>query len=322
MKKILCILIAALMLIASTACAETVFSFANPVLTLNMGQTQAIDLTGLELVFGAGEVDGIPAIQIDINGDGSKLAGINVNIVGDKVVFGIEGVSTTFYTNLPEAATNVTNLDLSGLNIDAEQLANILMSSIEVDGDTIKIPYTAVNDVLEAIAPSLEGVEIPGLDISQMKDAIAQLKQTNSGVNLEVTYTEDGGATFFAANVIPVQNGQAGETVLNVSFKMDASIVDFRLDAPGQVSLYFIASPVDENSKSVSLGGESNGTGFDLTGVASTREADMTFVALDAEGAVDIQSLTEEQTEAMSGELMNALGGLIGYIYGALGAAA
>ena len=62
--------------------------------------------------------------------------------------------------------------------------------------------------------------------------------------------------------------------------------------------------------------------GFDLTGIASSGEADVEFAALDAGSAIDINTMTDEQREALSGELMSAAAGLIGYVYTALGAAA
>ena len=37
--------------------------------------------------------------------------------------------------------------------------------AVEMDGNTIRIPYTAVNDVLEKLVPAVEGLEIPGINL-------------------------------------------------------------------------------------------------------------------------------------------------------------
>lgn len=323
MKKVLAILIAVMLLLTAAASAESVFSFADPVLTLNTGETQTIDLTGLEVVIASEEMNGGMAIQVDVNGDGNKLLGISANVVGEKVVFAIDGVSNVYSAEIPVGAVSgVASLDLSALNIDVEALMTTVMSSIEMDGNTIKIPYTAVNEILEALAPALEGMEIPGVDMSQLADTVAQLKQSNSGISLEVTYAEAEGGMSFSAAAIPVQDGTAGDVALNISFEMGDSGMNARIEAPGQGAFYFNMQPVDDVKVKVNLGGEAQGMGFDLSGIASSTEADVEFAALDAGNAIDVQSMTEEQTEAFSSELMGAAMGLIGYVYGALGAAA
>lgn len=323
MKKVLAILVALMMLTAVAASAENVFSFADPVLTLNMGETQTIDLTGLELVVASEEMNGGIAAQVDINGGGNKLMGISANVVGEKVVFAIDGVSNIYSVEAPMGAVNsFASLDLSALNIDVESLLASVMGSIEMDGNTMKIPYTAVNDILEAVAPALEGVEIPGFDASGIADSVAQLKESDSGVNLEVTYNQTETSMTFNAVAIPVQNGTAGDPALNLGLNQDESGVALNIEVPGQGAFYFNMQPIDEEKIKVVLGGEAQGMGFDLTGIASSGEADVEFAALDAGSAIDINTMTDEQREALSGELMSAAAGLIGYVYTALGAAA
>lgn len=324
MKKTIAILIALMLLVTAAASAESVFSFADPVLTLNMGETQTFDLTGLELVIASEEMNGGIAVQIDINGDGNKLLGIAMNIVGDTAVFAIDGVSNVYSVQVPMGAvSSVASLDLSSLDIDFEALVGSVLSSIEMDGDTIKVPYTAVNDVLEAIAPVLGSIEIPGLDASQVADLIAQLKQSNSGVNLEMTLTQGEDTVSVSAKAIPVQDGTAAtEAALIFSFNMDESGLSLNIEVPGQGAFYFNASPIDDEKVKVNLGGNAQGAGFELSGIASSGEADVEFAALDAGNAINIESMTEEQNEAFMGELMGAAAGLIGYVYTALGAAA
>ncbi len=327
MKKMLAILVALMLLMTAAASAESVFSFADPVLTLNMGEAQTIDLTGLELVIASEEMNGGIAIQIDIKGGGNKLMGIAANIVGEKVVFAFDGGSNVYAVQAPmapmAAVSSLSSFDMSALNIDFEALMGSVMGSIEMDGDTIKVPYTAVNDVLEAIAPMLESVEIPGLDASQIPEVIAQLKQSNSGVNLELTLTQGEDNVSVSAKAIPVQDGTAAaEAALVVSFNQDESGLALNIEVPGQGAFYFNASPIDGDKVKVSIGGNAQGAGFDLSGIASAGEADVEFAAIDAGNAISIETMTDEQNEAFMGELMSVSAGLIGYVYTALGAAA
>lgn len=324
MKRILAVLMALMMLMTAAASAETVVSLADPVLTLNTGEAQTYDLTGIELAIAGSEIDGVPAAQIDINGNGSKLLGISVNVVEDKVLLSVDGVSSIYYAQLPEQVSEVTGggLDLSGLDLSAVDLdLEALLGAIEMDGDTIRVPYTAVNDVLEAITPALSGLNIMGVDLSALSEAVAQLKESDSGITLEGTYVEGENGFSFSAAVIPVQGGEAGESVCNVSYNTDETGVSGSLDIPDQVSLYFSAQPTDEKVR-VSIGGEGMGMGMELSAVVSVSEADVTFTKLEADGAIDIQSLTDEQNEALIGELATAGGGLIAFVLGAMSAAA
>ncbi len=322
MKKLLAILVALLMIAAAAASAEGTFTFADPVITLNMGEAQTIDLTGFEIEVVGGKAGDVVAAQINLSGDGEKLAAFNLNIIGSKILIGIEGVSKTFYVELPEQVTGMASMDLSGLNIDFEALTTTVLSSIEMDGNTIRIPYTAVNEVLEAIAPAIESVEIPGADLSQFSGIVAQLKESNSGITLEGSFEQAGDKMSVSAAVIPVMNGQAGESVANLGFDADDAGLMVKLDVPGKFSGYFGAQPVDESKYRISVGGEAEGMGADLTGVASYSETDAELVLLDEASAIDVATLAESDDQALMIELMGGIGGLYQYFAGALGAAA
>lgn len=323
MKKLLAILVALLMLAAAVASAEESFTFADPVLTLNMGETQTVDLTGFEIEIAGGQTGDVVAVQINLKGNGDTLMTINGNVVDSRFVFAIEGMSRTFYVDIPEQAANVQNFDLSGLDIDVEALMTNVLGSIEMDGDTMKIPYTAINDILEAFAPALDGMEIPGMEDTKFSDIVAQLKESDSGVSLKGSFTQaDESSMSVAAEIIPVQGGVEGDSVLNLGFDMDDSGMMVQIEVPGQFSGYFSAAPIDDAKTQVSIGGEADGMGGDLTGVVYVGQSDVELVLLDASGAVDFQELAENGDEALMTELQGAASGLIQYFFGALAAAA
>ena len=188
-------------------------------------------------------------------------------------------------------------------------------------GKTV-ITLTALNDLLEGIAPAIESIDIPGADLSQFSDIVAQLKQSNSGVNLEGSYEQTDSGMSASAAVIPVMNGEAGEAALNLDFNMDDSGLMVQIDVPGQFSGYFGAEPVDESKVKVSLGGEAQGMGLDLTGFAAYGETDAELVLLDEAGAIDVATALDGSDQTLMMELMGAVAGAYGYFTGALGAAA
>lgn len=322
MKKLIAIVLALLMIAAAAASAEGTFTFADPVITINMGESQTIDLTGFEVGLVGGTAGDVVAAQINLSGDGNKLLTVNLNIVGSKILLGIEGVSKTFYAELPEQLSSMSSMDLSGLNIDMEALGSILANSIELDGDTIRIPYTAVNEALELIAPAIESVEIPGADFSGFSSSVAQLKESNSGITLEGSFAQTDDKLSVSAAIIPVMNGQAGESVANLGFDYDAAGLTVKIDVPGKLNGYFSAQPAEDSKVKISVGGEAEGKSFDLTGVASYGETDAELVLLDEASAIDVATLAESDDQALLFELMGAIGGLYQYFTGALGAAA
>ena len=323
MKKILAVLVALMLLVMSAASAESMISIVDPVVTFNMGdqsEEQNVDLKGFGLNITAGQADQAVALQLDVMIEESKMAGVAVNVVGNKLLFAFDGAETVYSVEIPvDQMSGMPALDPAALNINTDELAEKLMSAIEVDGDTMRIPYTALNDVLESIVPALEGVEIPGADMSGFADAVAQLKESNSGINLEITGdpTAENGA--FVIKAIAVQNGEVGDEVFNATIERKDSDVDFKAEVPGQGSVYFSIKAADEGKSHIVLGGEAQGTsgeiGFDLI----VGESDAQPRVLDPEGALDVQTLTDEQQQTLITEMMGAAGGLMSLFGGLMG---
>ena len=320
MKKIVAILLALCLMTLCAASAETVLSIADPVISVDLGETQTIDLTGLTLNIAVGEVDGALALRVDFLNNGSKLYGLDANVVDEKVVIAFDGVSQTYSASMPELPS-VSDFDVSSLNIDTDALVETIMTQAEFDGDSIRVPYTAVNEVLEALVPALEGVEIPGVDLSEMSDMVSQLKASDSGVNLEIGYaqTEAG----FSGSVVAtlVENGEAGEVVLTAQAALEDNAADVTLDVP-QVGTLYCTTHTSGDEIALVLGVTSSEMSGNFSGVVSMRSENVTFAQLDAANAIDVESLTSEQTESLGMELMGAASGLIGFVFGALDAAA
>lgn len=321
MKKIVALMVALMMLIASAACAESII-IADPVITLNMGGEQVIDLTGLQLSIATGEANGNPALQIDVSGNGSKLMGISANVTGEALVFAVDGVSGTYCVPLEAIMSQMnvsTNMDLSSLDIDVNALMTAIQNGVEFDGTNFRVPYTTVNEVLEIVAPAMASIEIPGVDMAEFTDGVAQLKESNSGITLEGSFAQDGDNMSAALNLIPVQNGEAGAAAMTMNADMGDNGISVVVDIPGQANLYLKAAPTESGTVAVSVGGNASGMSFDFSCIVGASDADVAFQALDAANAQNVLELTEAQQQQLLGELQGAVGGLIGYVMGALG---
>ena len=321
MKKMIAILVALMLMAMPIALAEPSFTLKDPVLKINMGEEMNLDLTGLELVLVGGELGDKAAAEILINGNGETLFSIHANVIGETVLLTADGLSNVYSIKIPADVTSSME-GLQGIQlpeIDVEGIMEILMGSMEMDGNTIRIPYTAVNDVLEKLVPAVEGLEIPGinLDPAQFADAVKQLKDTNSGITLEGSYAEADNGTAISAKAFMIQDSAASADPL---FTLDVAVgedMSFNLDIPGQASLSFATS-----GEKFTLAMSADGTGFELTASAIVGETEVSFVELDGANAIDVETITEEQATAMTQEVMGAAGNLINFLYGALGAAA
>ena len=328
MKKLFAIVLALLLVLAPAALAENagVFTLSSPVLNLNMGgENMSVDLSGLDLVISAGLAGETPSLQIDINGNGEKLFGAAANVQGDRFVVAVEGMSTPVYVQIPETLNNLSSLDLSGLDIDIESLAGIVMGQLEInsEGDTttFKLPYTAVNEVLAAIAPALSSIEIEGVDTAELAEELAELKDSDNGINIEGSYSATETGIAVNASIIPVDDGTAADAAANLSVVLGDTI-DVTLEVPGAGSFALTLAPQEDDSINLSLRINAEGVDAELTATVSVSEADATFTEIDAANAVNLEELADEDAEALIGELYGAAGNLIGFVFGALGAAA
>ncbi len=316
MKKILALLIALMMLALPMASAETVFTFADPVLKLNMGEEQTIDLTGLELVLAAGELDNDSiGLKLSINGE-EPLFCLKAMVIDNQLILTADGLSNTYFVVLPERVQNIQNFELPE-NIDLEAVIDTVVNGIEMDGDTIRVPYNVINDALSQLVPALKDVEIPGVDMNDFADNVNKLIESNSGITLEGTYNETDGGMDVAAKAFLVQNGEASaDPAFNLTLSLGENI-SLTIDVADVGSFSF--SVVGDQ---VTIAASAEGQSFSLTGKVGTREEDVAVENLDAVNALDLQNLTDEEQEQLGSELMNAADGLITYFSSAMGDAA
>lgn len=354
MKKLLAVILAVLLLGSATAFAETatVFTLSDPTVTANIDSEEMnIDLAGLELAIAPIMEGEVPGVAINIYGKGELLLAAAARVLGDRALLDMEGLSNTYYAAIPDVASMAGSMDLSGIDMDA--LTEIVMGSIELEteGDTttFKLPYTAVNQILEAVLPVLKQVDVEGvdLDLSEVEDMLAQFKETDSGLNVKGTVKETETGASGAVQTYLVQGGQASESPVS------ACTVDFN---QGETGITFAASlfAADEESGSllnvvtinaeigaavnvnialmegmanisfsydfatglVTINVNAEGIDVTLTCTVSVGEGEITIVpAGDPSTAINLEELTEEQVEQATTELTQATAYLVGFLY-------
>ena len=362
MKKLIAIFLAILMLGSVTAFAEsaTVFTVSDPIVVVEtMDQpAQTIDLTGLALAISpiTNGDDLTVAMNVLMNEQPALVAA--AKIVGERAYLALNGMSNTYFVDIPvEQVASVAQLDPADLGIDVEALVQQLMSELVIttEGETthFTLPYTAVNNAIETLAPAIAQVAASqGLDTAEVDNTIAQLKQSDSGITVEGSLTQSEMGISADCNFLLVQGGQtAPNPIANVKFMGGADDIQFHgelevaVAADGgepQTALIInvnvgkevpnfdltVHVPAAQASFSVSFNAETStvsfmasveGTNVMVSFKVGVSEGELVVCPIDEAGAIDLQSLTEEQTQQLQNEAMQAVSPLMSALSQVLG---
>ena len=276
MKKLLAIVLVLMLLTASAAFAETatVVTYANPVVSVTQdGQTQTIDLAGLELTLSAGLVgeepqvgeDGaeaadtrVPTILLDVVKDGQALLSGEAQFIGTALVLNLDGLSRPIavdmaqagemavggyrqmFAALPEMAKSslpaFTGVQIP--KVDLMGLAGVLpMLGIEPvtteNSVSFELPAEMVNMLLQMI---LQQVPAEALQSIGLADSLNQLL-ASGGFALRGNISDDGTTAVLAIGVHPVADGATADEAaftLNFSSAANADTLSVDMSMGGQ----------------------------------------------------------------------------------------
>ena len=220
MKRILAILLALLMLGSVSAFAEAapVFAVVEPsLLVQNSDGTNQINTPGLQILVGAmpGDEQGV---VLNILGGGQLLFRAQARVEGEGVLLSADGLSHSYYLAQSAKTGNIAS------SVDVQALIAPIMEQVqlnyEADGIHFELPYTAVVDVLEQLAPQIN----TGSSDVDLEQVIASLRESQSGPTVSgVLQPTDNGTTGELA-VYMVENGVKPETpAANLSFSMETN---------------------------------------------------------------------------------------------------
>ena len=357
MKKIvsllLCLLLACALPAAALADGEpATFSISD--ISLNAtaeGENISMDFEDLELVFSLVEEDGSMVVLNIFDGDKLLLSGSG-KLDGNRVYFTIDGLSHTYYAEMSEeggaSAPAIGSNPLSDEEMQA--LVEQLMSQLEISQDgtttTFRLPYTAVNQLLEQLLPVFE--QIPTLDsdtFAELEGAIAEMKETDSGVEINGSFDISDTAISGVVNFLPVANGTAADAPAayvnfeaNIGSEMlikgDVNVQEdsgysqalaFTLTMGDTFDFEMLADDAtvhvsfDPASSRLLLEFHQDEIQFSFGATVGVSERELTVCPLgDLSAALDIQSLSEDEMTALQNEFMAASAKLIGSLYSVL----
>jgi hypothetical protein len=358
MKKIvsllLCLLLACALPAAALADGEpAAFSISD--ISLNAtaeGENISMDFEDLELVFSLVEEEGNLLVLNIFDGDKLLLSGSG-KLDGNRVYFTVDGLSHTYYAEMSEeggaSAPAIGSNPLSDEEMQA--LVEQLMSQLEISQDgtttTFRLPYTAVNQLLDQLLPVFE--QIPTLDsdtFAELEGAIAEMKETDSGVEINGSFDISDTAISGVVNFLPVANGTAADApaaYVNFEANIGSEIIikgdmniqnddgsytkafaftltmgdtfDFEMiveDATIHVSF-------DPSSSRLLIEFHQDEIEFTFGATVSISERELSAGPIgDLSAALDVQNLSDEQMNELQSELTTVSAKLIGSLYSIL----
>ena len=235
MKKLLAIVLALMLMMASAALAETasVAILSNPTLVISSPEGDMnLDLSGLEATVAAGLSGETPTVQLDVAHDAEELLGLVLQIVDNKVVVALDGMSRPIASAIPETGTDTqetmvelfSNLQaLSELKmpafggvtvpkLDLMPVAGLLGSEPTADANGVQsasfsLPYEQVNQMLGMLEYIIPAETQAQPQVSQLLQLIKMLQNSKSGFALEGKVSDSGDKAELLVDILPVQNG-------------------------------------------------------------------------------------------------------------------
>lgn len=357
MKKIISLLLCVLLVCALPAAAladedPNCFSISGISVDAAVdGQNISLNFENLELVLAFIEDDNTFIVNI-FDADRLLLSGTG-KLEGNRLYFTVGGLSHTYCAEIDLEDSSAVPA-ISGFSLSEEQIQAIvepLMAQLEISqhGTTtsFRLPHTATTQLLEQLLPLFE--QIPTLDsdtLGELEGAIAQMKDTDSGIELNGVFTISDSTFSGVANVLVVNDGVAADAPVayldfeatvgsELSVKGDLNILvedaytqpfAFTLTIGDSVDFEMLAADAtlhanfDIASSRLLLEFDQAEThiAFGATfGVSSDRE--LTVCPLgDLSEALDVQSLDEEQINILQTELSSAVSELLGSVLSVL----
>ena len=280
MKKWIAVILAVLLLGPTFAFAEAV-----PVLDLNDpvvdvttdGESVHLELGGLTLRFGAVGEEGSEALVLNILGDGEVLFAAAARPEDGRVLITADGLSHSYAAPLPGGQLVESADDEDGAPLAA--LLEGVMSAAEIepaaDGLHFRLPYTAVNQLLRELLPTLE--QIPNAD--ELIAALDESEARGDGFELSGVFGL-GEDTPITLAVTPVEGGVAADepvalAVLSVNTFEDGTDFSLSVTSPalGTDPLFLLQGSL--------RGDEDEGLTLHVELFVSSAAADTPLVTLD-----------------------------------------
>lgn len=291
MKKVLAVVLALMLLLASAALAEPakIIDFTDASVTVEMqGQTVRYNLDGLDITLALGLAGDVPTVQLDAVAAGDNVLAAVIQFIDGRMVLDVDGLSRPIAADmsaagstgadpqaiLEEAFASITENSETKLGlipgipipkIDLMSIAAQFGAQPAPDANGVQmasfsLPYEVVKLLLSQVG-SLTA-QLPAETTAQfgpVLDAIDQMIATDSGFALEGKVGDDGESTEMLVDVYPVSAGVTADSpagALYVASTENNASVEVLLYQDGeQVRLgqFYIESVPDEAQLSATL---------------------------------------------------------------------
>ena len=326
MKKLLALVLALMLVMASAAFAETanVATFDNIALLISDANgNYTIDLSDLSATLAAGMPGETPTIQLDVANAGESLLGAVIQFVDGRMLVGIDGVSrpvaaamnaegavnaadaqeglNTLFANL-DAISDLKLPAFTGVTIpkfDLMAVAALLGAQAETDANgaqsaSFSLPYEMVQQLLSMV-DSLVPAEAQA-QAAPVLDLIHQMQASNSGFALEGRVADDGATAELLVDVYLVDGGVTADTAVGglyiASAENNASL-DVLIYQDGQsITLGTIALTSDPAAATLDFSIDAMGELSLTVSLYPQDGAQVAAMALNVEGEVINASLT------------------------------
>ena len=358
MKKIVSLLLCVLFVCAlptAALAAEDANCFSISDISLDAtveGQNISMNFEDLELAFALAEDDSNTLVLNIFDADELLLSG-SAKLDGTRLYFTVDGMSHTYYAEVSEESDSSASAASSSISLSEEELEAIteqLMSQLEISQDgtttTFRLPYTAINQLLEQFVPVFS--QIPTLDsdtLGELESAIAEMKENDSGVEINGSFDISDTAISGVVNFLPVANGTAADAPAayvnfeaNIGSEMlikgDVNVQEdsgysqalaFTLTMGDTFDFEMLADDAtvhvsfDPASSRLLLEFHQDEIQFSFGATVGVSERELSVCPLgDLSAALDIQSLSEDEMTALQNEFMAASAKLIGSLYSVL----
>lgn len=256
MKKLLAILLALMLLTASTALAESasIIQLNNIQVTNSVdGAEQVIRLEGLDATLAIGAPEGVGTVQLDVSNGSEALLGAVMQFVDDQVLLAVDGVDRPLASPINVGGMSLDSQDpttaIAEMFANASALSDVKMPVFkgatipkvplfdivdmlgmfgitlpkETDANGVttasfSVPYEVINQLL-AYLPYM----IPEENKAQLQPLLDQLNalaQQGGGFGLEGKLSDDGQTAEMLIDLLPVVDGApAADPAAGLYFK-------------------------------------------------------------------------------------------------------
>ena len=317
MKKLIALLISALMILSMAAVAETAEDTALIARISNIvfeaetdGQTESQSLDGFEAYLSLDTADGVQLVGQAFNGD-DELALAVCKIVEGQIRVAIDGMDKTYVADVPQLQGIDLDNSISEVRAALPELMNMKLPMIpaislpkldvvpllglfgtqEADGSvSFSVPAEAIDALLDQLlAAAKEGMaSVPAeaqATLQQLLGAVEQLRSSGIGFAVDGTAKDEGDSETVTVNLYLASQGQVSpDPIAVMTFVTEQDQAVLTLDAISEGNAMTVAS-INAATENGALEGTLDIAGMIQFSLNIFQEDTIQYVALNVGGA-------------------------------------